>query len=181
MLGSYCNSADLRFAEGELVPERVELFSAKELAAAALGVDNEAFVHLAFILEATNIHPSRQAQIASLNVKEVTIPAEYSDYTDVFSSDSAAELPEHTGINDHPIDLVDNKQPPYSPIYSLGLVELVRRAYTAAEALPSWSKCRFRQKERICQSLSTFHPGVQQDRRPTHFDAQDELINRLIN
>ena len=31
---------------------------------------------------------------------------------------------EHTGINDHSIDLLDNKQPPYSPIYSLESVEL---------------------------------------------------------
>ena len=35
-----------------------------------------------------------------------------------------AELPEHTGINDHPIDLLDDKQPPYGPIYNLGSVEL---------------------------------------------------------
>ena len=35
----------------------------------------------------------------------VTILAEYSDYTDVFSPDSVAELPEHTGVNDHPINL----------------------------------------------------------------------------
>ena len=39
--------------------------------------------------------------------------------------------------NDHPIDLVDDKQPLYGPIYGLGPVELVWRAYTAAEALPS--------------------------------------------
>ena len=88
----------------------MELFSAKKFAAAALGVDDEAFlVHIASLLdsisEAKNVHPSRQAQIASLEVEEVTIPAEYSDYTDVFSPDSAAELPEHTGINNHPIDL----------------------------------------------------------------------------
>ena len=116
-------------AEALPTTERVELFSAKELVVAALEVDNEAFVvHVASILEATNIHPSCQAQIASLNVEEVTIPAEYSDYTDVFSSDSAAELPEHTGINDHPIDLVDDKQPPYGPIYSLGLVVVASRS-----------------------------------------------------
>ncbi len=36
----------------------------------------------------------------------------------------AIELSEHTGINDHVIELVDNRQPPYGPIYSLGLVEL---------------------------------------------------------
>ena len=52
------------------------------------------------------------------------ISAEYSDFSNVFSSDSAVKLLEHTRINDHPINLLDNKQPPYSPIYSLGPVEL---------------------------------------------------------
>ena len=34
------------------------------------------------------------------------------------------ELPENTGINEHAIELVESKQPPYGPIYSLGPVEL---------------------------------------------------------
>ena len=34
------------------------------------------------------------------------------------------ELPENTGINKHAIELIEGKQPPYGPIYSLGLVEL---------------------------------------------------------
>ena len=34
------------------------------------------------------------------------------------------ELPENTGINEHAIELVEGKQPPYRPIYSLGPVEL---------------------------------------------------------
>ena len=34
------------------------------------------------------------------------------------------ELSEHTGINDHAVDLVENKQTLYGPIYSLGPVEL---------------------------------------------------------
>ena len=50
--------------------------------------------------------------------------AEYSDFADVFSPDLASELPEHTRINDHAIELVDGQQPPYGPIYSLGPVEL---------------------------------------------------------
>ena len=49
---------------------------------------------------------------------------EYFNFSDVFSSDSAAELLEHTRINDHPINLLDNKQPFYSSIYNLGQVEL---------------------------------------------------------
>ena len=53
-----------------------------------------------------------------------SIPTEYSDFADVFSPELASELPEHTGINDHAIELVDDRQPPYGPIYSLGPVEL---------------------------------------------------------
>ena len=59
-----------------------------------------------------------------LTSKRIGIVAEYSDFFNNFSSDSAAELPEHTRINDHLINLLDNKQPLYGPIYSLGPVEL---------------------------------------------------------
>ena len=89
--------------------------------------DKEAFVvYVAFLSLGSRvvIHPTQEAQIAALNTKEVIIPPEYSDYADVFSKASAAGLPKHTSINDHPIDLVDDKQPPYGPIYSLGPVEL---------------------------------------------------------
>ena len=52
------------------------------------------------------------------------LPAEYSDFAEVFSSDLASKLFEHIGINDHAIELVKGQQPPYRPIYSLRLVEL---------------------------------------------------------
>ena len=52
------------------------------------------------------------------------VSVEYSDFTDVFSPDLASELPKYTGINNHAIELVKGQQPPYGPIYSLGLVEL---------------------------------------------------------
>ncbi len=41
-----------------------------------------------------------------------------------FSFDLAMELLENTGINEHAIELVEGKQPPYGPIYSLSSVEL---------------------------------------------------------
>ena len=44
----------------------------------------------------------------------VTIPVKYSGYQDVFLSVSVAVLPKHSGIDDHPINLVDNKQPSYA-------------------------------------------------------------------
>ena len=56
--------------------------------------------------------------------KKTGISTKYSEFSNVFLSDSAAELLEHTGINDHSNNLLDNKQPSYGPIYSLRLVEL---------------------------------------------------------
>ena len=35
-----------------------------------------------------------------------------------------AKLPKYTRINDHAIELVDDQQLLYGPIYSLGLIEL---------------------------------------------------------
>ena len=139
MLFLTLSKADIRFAERELVwrtytaaealptTKKVETIDKRKFAAAALNADNETFVvHVAAIAELTiiPIHPSCQAQVATLTSEEIEIPAEYSDFSNVFSSDSAAELPEYIGINDHPINLLDDKQPPYSPIYSLGPVEL---------------------------------------------------------
>ena len=133
------SKADIRFAERELVwrtytaaealptTRRVKIIDKWEFAAAALNADDEIFVvHIAALAEPTTIpiYPSYQVQVAVLTSKETGIPAEYSDFSNIFSSDSAAELPEHTGINDHPINLLDDKQPPYGSIYSLGPIEL---------------------------------------------------------
>lgn len=90
----------------------------------ALNEDDETFVvQVAGIMGLMIIHPFREAQIASLNV-EITAPHAYSDFDNVFLKDSAAELSEPTGIEDHAIDLLDGKQPSYGPMYSLGPVEL---------------------------------------------------------
>lgn len=59
-----------------------------------------------------------------LDIKKVTISFKYADYTNIFSIDCAAELPKYTGINDYSINLIDNKQPPYSLIYSLKLIKI---------------------------------------------------------
>ena len=94
---------------------------------AALNIDNKTFVvHVVALVKPITmpIYFSCQAQVVSLTSKETKILAEYSEFSNVFSLDSVVELPEHIGINDHPIDLLDNKQPPYGSIYSLGPVEL---------------------------------------------------------
>ncbi len=56
--------------------------------------------------------------------------SEYTDFADIFSSKLVAELSEYTRINNHAIKLVDDWQPPYGPIYSLGPVKLeILKAY----------------------------------------------------
>ena len=76
--------------------------------------------------EEISVHSKRQVQVGALIFDEAPtkIPAEYSDYSNVFSVENVAELPENTGINEHAIKLEDGKQPPFDPIYSLGPVEL---------------------------------------------------------
>ncbi len=119
------------YTTGEVLPttKRVELIEKKEFAAAALDPEHEVFVVLVAALGVDlgdEVHPSRRAQIAHLKADEAPteVPSEYADFAEVFSTKLAAELPEHTGINDHAIELVDDWQPPYSPIYSLGPMEL---------------------------------------------------------
>ena len=67
--------------------------------------------------------------IAGLIAKEAPtkVPVEYVDFADVFSPDLASELPEHTGINDYSIELVDanglirsSKSPAGLPSFSTG-------------------------------------------------------------
>ncbi len=58
------------------------------------------------------------------------VPSKYVNFINVFSLKLAAKFPEHTRINAHTIKLVDDQQPPYGPIYSLGLMELkILKAY----------------------------------------------------
>ena len=133
------SKADIQFVKRELVwkiytaaetlpmTKKVEIIDKREFAAVAMNADNKTFVvHVAALAEPTTmpIHLSHQAQVDVLMSEETGIPNEYSNFSDVFSSDSTVELLEHNGINDHPINLLDNKQPPYGPIYSLGPVKL---------------------------------------------------------
>ncbi len=72
------------------------------------------------------MHPSKKAQIAHLKADKALkkVPSKYVDFADVFSSKLAAKLLKYTSINNHAIELVDDGQPLYGPIYSLDLVKL---------------------------------------------------------
>ncbi len=81
--------------------------------ATVLDPEYEAFVvHVAALSIdlGDEVHPSKKAQIAHLKADEAPtkVLSEYADFADVYSLKLAAELPEHTGINDHAIELVDD-------------------------------------------------------------------------
>ncbi len=116
---------------GNVLPttRRVELIRKKKFAAAALDLKHEAFVvHVAALSVdlGDKVHPSKKAQIAHLKADEVPskVPSKYANFVNVFSPKLAIELPEYTRINDHAIELVNDRQPPYGPIYNLRLMEL---------------------------------------------------------
>ncbi len=71
------------------------------------------------------MHPSRKAQIAHLKADEACFDflSKYANFVDIFLPKLVIELPEHTRINNHAIELVDDWQPLYGPTYSLGSVE----------------------------------------------------------
>ena len=106
----------------------------KEFAAATLDPESEIFVVHVVSLDSNvspsffplNVYPSCRPQVSGLIAEEAStkVPAEYSDFADVFSLDLASKLPKHTGINNHAIELVNGQQPSYGPPYSLGSVEL---------------------------------------------------------
>ena len=119
-----------------LTTKQVQLVDPKEFVIAALNADSETFVvHMAIRKwEEMVVDPGKKAQIKAqsgaqveailFNEAPTKVPAEYSDYSDVFLVENATELPENTGMNKHAIELEESKQPFFGPIYSLGPVEL---------------------------------------------------------
>ena len=57
------------------------------------------------------VHSKKQAQVRALLFDEAStkVPAEYSDYNNVFWVENTTELLENTGINKHIIELEENK------------------------------------------------------------------------
>ena len=78
------------------------------------------------------MHPSKKTQIAHLKADEAPtkVSSKYTDFTDIFSPKLTIKLSKYTRINDHAIELINDWQLPYGPIYSLGSVELeILKAY----------------------------------------------------
>ena len=73
------------------------------------------------------MHLKKQAQIEVLIFNKVltSVLAQYSNYSNIFLAKYVAEYPEHTGINDHAMELKEGKQPFFGLTYSLGPIKLI--------------------------------------------------------
>lgn len=84
----------------------MELIDKKEFLSAILDLENKTFVlHMTSFL--TNIHLSRKALIASVEMVEVIIFIKNLDFANIFSSNFTAKLSKDTCINNYPIDLIE--------------------------------------------------------------------------
>ncbi len=91
----------------------VELIGGKEFAVAAFDSKHKAFVVYIVALSVDlndEIHSSKKAQIAYLNVDEVStkVLSKYADFADVFPPRLAIKLSEPTRIKNYAIELVDD-------------------------------------------------------------------------
>ena len=96
--------------------KRVKLVGKKTFTTIVLDLEHETYVIYVGSVSSNaspssspfDVYPSRRPQISDLIAKKAPtkVPAEYSDFANIFSSDLASELPKHTRINDHAIDLV---------------------------------------------------------------------------
>ena len=125
--------------------EQVHIVDPKKFVIAAIDVNNKTFVvHVAIRKwEEMPVHSKKQAQVRVLlfDKAPTEVPAENSDYSDIFSAENAAELPENTRINKHAIKLEEDKQPSFGPIYNLRLVELETiKTYIKINLANSFSK-----------------------------------------
>ena len=101
-----------------LTTKCIELVGKKVFAAAALDLEHKTYVvHIGLVSSDASqssslldIYPSWRPQMSGLIAEKAPtkIPAKYSDFADVFSPNLASELPKHTGINDHIIELFED-------------------------------------------------------------------------
>ncbi len=72
------------------------------------------------------MHSLQKSQITYLKTNEILIEvsSKYAHFADTFLPKLAIKLFKHPGINNHTIELINNLQLLYNPIYSLGLIKL---------------------------------------------------------
>lgn len=102
----------------------MEVIDWKKYATTTLDKNKEAFVvHVTFFFSFNDYH---KVQLVLLFTNDVfiTMLSEYFKFADVFFAKCAIEFLKFTGINDYTIDLIENQQLFYKPVYNLEPIEL---------------------------------------------------------
>lgn len=96
--------------EALLTTKQIKLVRNKKFATVAFNSDNETFVVYKVFLVSTNVYSSYRVQITLLILDEaiIVVPSKWTDFTNVFSLNLAAELLKNTEINDYLINLVES-------------------------------------------------------------------------
>ena len=102
------------------------------------------------------------------DIKLCLLP-EYKDYADIFSSEMAKSLPEHSE-HDHRIDLEEGKIPPSGPIYPLSRREL--------DVLYEYIK-EMEDSGKIRRSSSPAGAPILLDRKSTRLNSSHESVSRM--
>ena len=94
---------DLHHQQGPTHYRTFQIVDPKEFVITALDVNSKTFVvHVAIQKrEEMPVHSKKQAQVGTLLFDKAftEVLAKYSDYSNVFSAENAAKLPENTEIN----------------------------------------------------------------------------------
>ena len=79
-----------------------------------------------------------EVQLASIQIGDVVLSKEYSEYKKVFSEEDISQLTDEMKVS-HAIDLKKGKKPLYELIYSLSVKELqVLHKYLASSTAKDW-------------------------------------------
>lgn len=127
------------------ITKQIELINKHKFAKMALDKISNTFVMYVTALETPSeitIYLSQVAQVPILqkvtqlaalqwDKVPIKISAKYAHYTDIFSLKSVIKLLKNTNINKHVIELIEDMQLSYEPIYALNLMELeILKTYT---------------------------------------------------
>lgn len=110
-----------------LILSQVQLIRKKEFLATNLdSKDETSILYIASIIIDINVHLLYISQIAFLKANKTLtcMLFKYTKFAEIFFKDLVAELPKHTKINDHAIDLIKWHQLFYKSIYNLGPMKL---------------------------------------------------------
>jgi hypothetical protein len=101
---------------------QIHLVSTKELLKEAERINSDSYLLGTLLSSGAELEP--EARVYHVHAaQEVRIPHELSEYADVFDNRNAEILPQYKS-SDHAIPIVEGKEPPYGPLYTLSSREL---------------------------------------------------------